>query len=97
MADRDIEFEWSVAKAKNNLKKHGVSFEEAETVFEDPHAYTQEDELHSDHESREVIIGYSDRKRLLMVSFIQLAEWLVRIISSRRATPRERRVYEEED
>jgi len=96
MTNRDIEFEWSSAQAASNLKKHGVSFVEAETVFDDPHANIKEDDLHSDRESREIIIGYSERKRLLMVAFIPLTEWLVRIISARRATVRERRIYEEE-
>lgn len=96
MTQRDIEFEWSEYKARINLKKHGVSFEEAETVFDDPGANTQADELHSDEEPREVIIGYSERRRLLMVSFIQLAEKLIRLISARKATSRERRTYEEE-
>jgi uncharacterized DUF497 family protein len=55
------------------------------------------DRLHSGHEPREVIIGYSDRSRLLMVAFIQLTEWFVCIISSRRGTPSEGKVCEEEN
>ena len=88
-------FEWNAAKAAANLKKHGVRFEEAATVFEDDHAYIQEDELHADEEPRQIIIGYSARNRLLMVSWLQRAFNLIRIISARLASSRERRIYEE--
>jgi uncharacterized protein len=72
-----------------------VSFDEAETVFDDAHAYTQEDELHSEVEPREWLIGYSNRNRLLIVSFVQRAPNRIHIISARVATRRERRIYEE--
>ena len=58
MQDPSIKFEWNAAKADANLKKHGVSFEEGTTVFEDGHAFIQVDELHSDEEARQIIIGY---------------------------------------
>jgi uncharacterized DUF497 family protein len=90
-----IGFEWSAQKAALNLGKHGVSFEEAETVFEDATAFTQLDELHSDQETREWLIGHSGRRRLLIVAFVQRDAHRIRIISARRATRRERSTYEE--
>jgi len=86
MLPRDIEFEWSGTKAAGNLKKHGDSFDEAETMFDDNHAYIQEDEPHSDDEPREIIIGYSEHNRLLMVSFVQRAVNPIRLISARPVT-----------
>ena len=65
MSESEIGFEWSAEKAVINLRKHRVSFEEAETVFADPTAYTQADEAHSNDEIREWLIGYSERNRLL--------------------------------
>ena len=88
-------FEWDDAKARTNLEKHGVSFEEAQTVFDDPHAGIRDDPDHSVGEVREVIVGFSERERLLLVSFTQRAE-IIRIINARFATRRERRIYEEE-
>jgi uncharacterized DUF497 family protein len=79
-----------------------VSFDEAETVFDDVHAYTQEDELHSEVELREWLIGYSNRNRLLVVAFVQRAPDRIRLVSAQVATRRvedtrqgERRIYEE--
>ena len=95
MPQRQVDFEWSAQKAASNRKKNHVSFEEAETVFDDAHAYTQKDELHSDEESREVIIGYSERNRLLIVSFVQRGQDHIRIVSARTVTLREREIYEE--
>lgn len=92
---REIEFEWSDEKAEANLQKHGVTFEEASTAFNDDLAYIQEDELHSDEEPREWLIGYSERNRLLMISFLQRAHDRIRIISARLVTRRERKIYEE--
>ena len=91
----EIEFEWSDEKAEANLQKHDVAFEEASTAFNDDFAYIQEDELHSEDEPREWLIGYSDRDRLLMISFLQRAHDKVRIISARLVTRRERKIYEE--
>jgi len=92
---RDIEFEWSSTKAASNLKKHGVSFDEAETAFDDEFAYIFDDEGHSDEEPREILIGYSMTNRLMYVSFIQRASDQIRIISARMADRRERISYEE--
>ena len=87
-------FEWDDRKAKRNIKKHGVSFEEASTVFADPLAVTIHDPLHSDEEDRYVTLGQSQRRRLLVVVFTDRDD-RIRIISARVATRRERRDYEE--
>jgi uncharacterized protein len=89
-----VEFEWDDAKAESNLAKHGVSFEEALTVFDDPLAAIFDDEHHSLGERREIIVGYSYRSRLVLVSFVERSD-RVRIISARPATRRERTGYEE--
>ena len=89
-----LEFEWDEAKAASNQKKHGVTFEEAATVFADPLAAIFDDEVHSEEEQREIIIGHSAKKRLLLVCFTERAE-AIRIISARRATKRERKDHEE--
>ena len=87
-------FEWDDAKARSNQQKHGVSFPEAATVFADPLAAIFPDPDHSDGEVREIIVGYSDRNRLLVVSFTERGE-NIRIISARAATPTERKKHEE--
>ena len=89
-----VEFEWDPAKAIANLAKHGVTFEEALTVFMDPIARIHADPDHSEAESREIIVGHSIHQRLLLVSFAERGE-RVRLISARLATKRERRDYEE--
>lgn len=86
--------EWNPAKARLNFQKHAVSFDEAVTVFSDLLSLTIPDPLHSEDETRFVIIGESIRKRLLVVVHTDRGE-RVRIISARRATPTERRMYEE--
>lgn len=88
------EFEWDAAKARENLKKHGVPFEEALTVFADPLARIFDDPDHSENERRELIVGHSAQQRLLVVSFTE-RQSRTRIISAREATPHERRDYEE--
>lgn len=88
-------FEWDPRKAATNLEKHGVGFEEATTVFGDSLARVFEDEEHSDDEVREIIIGHTAGSRLLLVSFVERAENVVRIISARPATRRERRNHEQ--
>ena len=88
-------FEWDHRKAKSNIRKHGVSFEEASTVFSDVWSRTIDDPLHSDDEERYVILGESDRRRLLVVVFTE-REDRIRIISANRATRQERKNYEEE-
>ncbi len=88
------EFEWDDHKAILNVKKHGVSFEEAKTVFSDPLARIFDDEWHSSDEKREIIIGHSVNNRLLLVCFIEYSD-VIRIFSSRLATKKERKDYEE--
>jgi uncharacterized DUF497 family protein len=90
-----LQFEWDESKAQINLSKHDVSFAEAVTVFLDPLAFIFDDEGHSIEEIREVIIGHSSANRLLVVCFTERQPALVRIISARRATRRERTDYEE--
>ena len=88
-----MEFEWDPAKATRNLAKHGVSFDEASTVFGDPLAGTIVDPRHSIDEIRLVTMGYSASRRLLVVAHVDRGE-AMRIISARRATRRERIRYE---
>ena len=88
------EFEWDATKARENLKNHGVTFEEALTVFADPLARIFDDPDHSEDERRELIIGYSVQQRLVIVSFNE-RQPRTRIISAREATTHERRDYEE--
>jgi uncharacterized DUF497 family protein len=90
-----VKFEWDERKAASNFKKHGVTSEEARTVFEDPVAAIFADEEHSVEETREIIVGHSAKSRLLLVSFTERDANLVRIISARKATKRERKDYEE--
>ena len=90
-----IVFEWDPAQAVANLAKHGITFEEALTVFMDPLARIHVDPDHSEAESREIIIGHSIQHRLVVVSFVE-RDGTVRLISARLATKRERRDYEEE-
>jgi len=95
MEERNVEFEWSDAKAEGNLQKHGVSFDEAETTFNDEYAYIYDDELHSDDEPRQVLVGYSARNRLLVVSFLEKDSDKIRLITARLASKSERNKYEE--
>ncbi len=90
-----VQFEWDHDKAASNLAKHHVSFDEASTVFADPLAKLFYDEDHSSDENREIIVGYSILDRLLLVSFTERGRDLVRIISARLATRKERKDYEE--
>ena len=83
-------------KAAANFRKHGVSFSEAETVFDDPLAVIAEDRQHSEQEPREVITEHSETGRLLFVCFVERAG-AVRLISARQATRRERKNYENND
>lgn len=89
-----MKFEWNSRKAASNLAKHRIPFSEAITVFADPSAYIFDDEDHSIEEQREIIIGHSEKRRLLLVCFTA-SEDLVRIFSARKATRREKREYEE--
>jgi uncharacterized DUF497 family protein len=89
-----VKFEWDPQKAASNLRKHGVAFTEAITVFADPLAVIHDDPDHSIHEAREIIVGQSASGRLLLVFFTERGE-TVRIFGARRATNRERNDYEE--
>jgi len=88
-----MEFEWDESKAAANLANHGVSFEEAATVFDDPLLVDFYDPDHSDEEHRYLIIGESRRGNLLVVSYTERPK--IRIISARHATRSERKAYEE--
>jgi len=89
-----LRFEWDEDKAASNRSKHGVTFDEASTVFADPLAVIFDDEEHSQGEIREVMVGHSVLQRLLLVSFTERGDDLIRIISARQATKRERKDYE---
>jgi uncharacterized DUF497 family protein len=89
-----LTFEWDEEKAAANLRKHKVSFEEAKTVFNDPMSVTVRDESHSVEEDRYIDIGTSARGRVLIVAYTERGA-NIRLISSRKASPKERRQYEE--
>ena len=86
-------FEWNEKKAEDNFRKHGVSFDEAKTVFNDPFSITIYDPDHSSDEQRYVDIGLSSKGRLIVVSYRE-RDKRIRIISSREATRKEQREYE---
>jgi uncharacterized DUF497 family protein len=88
------EFEWDYAKAESNLKKHGVSFDEAVTVFADPLSLKMPDPAHSADEERFLVLGVSTKNRLLVVAYAERPP-RTRIISAREATRREHHDYEE--
>jgi uncharacterized DUF497 family protein len=88
-------FEWDPKKAESNARKHGVTFDEASTVFGDPLALLMPDPDHSLDEERYLLLGTSSQHRLLVVAFAERAP-RTRLISARGATQRERRRYEEE-
>lgn len=89
-----MEFEWNPHKATLNFEKHGVSFQEAATVFNDPLSVTFPDPDHSIGESRYVIIGISRFRQILVVAHTERGD-NIRIISARKATRQERKFYEE--
>jgi uncharacterized DUF497 family protein len=90
-----MKFEWDPAKAAKNIKKHGVSFDEAVTVFRDPLAFIFDDPAHSEQEHREIIIGISALRRMVLVCFVERHENIVRLINARPATRQEIKDYEE--
>lgn len=90
-----VRIEWNYEKATGNLRKHKLSFDEASTVFDDPLAVIFPDEVHSIHEMREIIIGYSVKNQLVIVVFTEREPDIVRIISARLATRKETKDYEE--
>ena len=87
-----VEFEWNESKAKSNLIKHNISFEEAAEVFFDP--FYQTGDASVDIEERDFIIGYSLSERLLLAVYVERGE-ATRIISARHTTRHERKLYEE--
>lgn len=90
-----IEFDWDSNKAKANLRKHGISFEEAESVFYDEYARQFFDDEHSDLEERFIMLGISDRSRILVVCHCERSQGnVIRLISARKATSRERKYYD---
>jgi uncharacterized protein len=95
----ELIFEWDAEKARKNLRKHRIGFDEAKAVFGDPRLLTYPDEGHSETEERYISIGLSARSRVLLVVHTEChrntAGWVIRIISCRKATPLERRAYEE--
>jgi uncharacterized protein len=89
-------FTWDVRKAAANLKKHGVNFREAATIFDDPLSVTFPDIDHSESEHRFLTIGESPRRRVLIVAHTEESD-TIRIISAREAAQREKRFYEENE
>jgi len=88
-------FEWDKNKAVSNYSKHGISFDEASTVFDDSLAKVFDDEVPSIREQREIIIGHSINQRLLLVCFTERPNEVIRIISARLPTKQEQKDYEE--
>lgn len=89
-------FEWDTKKAQLNMKRHGISFDEASTAFRDPLSKTIDDPLHSYEEERLVLIGHSIKKRLLVIVHTERGN-RIRLISARLATKREKLRYEENE
>lgn len=90
----NVQFSWDARKARANLLKHGVSFEEAESVFLDEDARLIDDPDHSEDEDRFLLLGYSSRARCLVVSHCyRESESRIRLISARPATPHEEETY----
>ena len=91
-----LRFAWDARKAATNLRKHGISFGEAATAFGDPLSVTIPDPDHSDDEYRFLLIGRSARQHLVVVAHVERGD-VIRIISARAASRRERSAYEEGD
>ena len=89
-----MRFEWDSNKAANNLAKHGISFDEAKTVFDDSLYIDFYDPDHSEDELRYLIVGVSDQERLLIVSYTE-RDVSIRLISAREVTRSERKAYKE--
>ena len=88
-----VKFEWDRKKAVRNKRKHGVSFEEAATCFEDPAGCYFRNEAPS-YEDRLIMIGMSARRRLLFVVHAEVRRDAIRIVSARKASPAQRRIYD---
>ena len=91
-----LSFEWDEEKAKANLKKHRVGFDDATTVFNDPFSVTIHDPEHSVDEQRYIEIGSSDKGHVLVVVYTERGS-NIRIVSCRKAAPSERKFYEEDN
>lgn len=91
----ELVFEWNREKERINFRKHGITFNEAKTVFYDPLARIFDDIIHSVGESREIIIGHSLTKKLLLVVYVERKQNQIRIINARPATKKEKKDYEE--
>lgn len=89
-----LRFDWDPDKARLNRHQHGITFEEAQTTFDDPHARIIDDPDHSELEARAILLGYTQRNRLLVVVFAERRD-TIRLISARKATRKERKTYEE--
>ena len=89
-------FEWDPQKAESNLRKHGISFDEASSAFADVFSITIQDPLHSETEDRFILLGHSCKARLVVVVHIERGD-RIRIISARRATFSERSTYEKNE
>ena len=91
----EIKFTWDEEKAKANMRKHNVSFEEASSVFADENARLKHDPEHSDEEDRFIILGFSSTLRILVVCHVyRQGDQIIRLILARKATRNERRDYE---
>lgn len=89
-----VSFEWNERKSRSNVQKHGVSFYEAQSVFLDDDAVQYFDEPHSPHEDRYIMVGLSSHLRLLLVVHtVREKDNVIRIISARKTTAKEQRVY----
>ena len=95
----ELIFEWDKNKANANLRSHNISFDEAKTVFNDPHLITFPDEIQANDEERFISLGVSNINRILLVVHTEIVttgnEILIRIISCRKPTASERKIYEE--
>jgi uncharacterized protein len=92
-----IKFEWDKSKASSNKRKHGVAFEEAQSVFYDDFAVQFFDDENSEEEDRFLILGHSNQSRILLICHCEKDSGnLIRIISARKATTKERKLYQGE-
>jgi len=90
-----LNFEWNVSKAASNIQKHGISFDEARTVFYDERARLISDPDHSENEDRFILLGFSSSLRILVVCHCYRSEGnIIRIISARKATTQETKAYD---
>jgi uncharacterized protein len=88
-------FQWDERKSQANLAKHGIDFHTASLAFDDPFSLTMRDELHSDEESRFIMLAAIDAGTILFVVFTVRPQDVIRLISARAATRREKAIYEE--